>query len=113
MRSDGSWMDLTELDPMETKRLQRVHEKLYGSYRQTEFTGLELYALGRFFLSLRKYFQRIILNLFDPSKEDYFLGEFKNVGQVNVDGQIYDSYAWRGREMEMKIKGVARLFMLP
>lgn len=113
MMSNGSMTNLEELDSMEVKRLQRVHEKLYGSYRPSEFTGLEMYVFGKLFLVLKKYFQRTVLNLFDPSKEDFFLGEYKNIGQLTIDGETYDSYSWKGREVEAKIKGVFRLFALP
>ena len=109
---DGSYRELNGLDSNEISRFKRVHEKMMGSYRSDEFCGLELYAMGQFFLSLKKYFPRIVLNLFEGRKTDFYLGEYAKIGQYNIDGQDEDIYAWKGREIEGKFRSIIHAFSI-
>lgn len=89
---DGTSIELSELDSMEIARIKRVHEKILGGYRSDEYCGMELYAMGQFFLALKKYFPRIILNLLQGKEVDTFLGYYKNVGKDKIDGKEVDVY---------------------
>lgn len=109
----GQYKDLTGLDSKEIARFKRIHERMLGNYRSDEFSGLELYAFGQFFVTLKKYFQRIVLNLVDSKTIDPLLGEYKPTGTMRDAGVEYDVVAWQGRHIEAKFTSAMRLFALP
>lgn len=110
---NGQYKDLMGLDSKEIARFKRIHERMLGNYRSDEFSGLELYAFGQFFVTLKKYFQRIVLNLVDSKTIDTLLGEYKPTGTMRDAGVEYDVVVWQGRHIEAKFTSAMRLFALP
>ena len=110
---NGQYQDLMGLDSKEIARFKRIHERMLGNYRSDEFSGLELYAFGQFFVTLKKYFQRIVLNLVDSKTIDTLLGEYKPTGTMRDAGMEYDVVVWQGRHIEAKFTSAMRLFALP
>jgi len=50
---------LMGLDSKEQAKIRKVHERLQGGYRKDEATLLEVYAVGKMFVHLKKYFPRL------------------------------------------------------
>ena len=78
------YTQLRGLSVREIQRMKRVHERLQGGYRREEAAYIEAYVLGKFFIQLKKYFPRLIINAVHSLKYDNDLGKY--VQEFNIDG---------------------------
>lgn len=117
MSPDGTetavYKDLTELSAREIQRLKRVHERLQGGYRREEAAYIEAYVLGKFFIQLKKYFPRLIINALHSKKEDNDLGYYKQLFKEDgtpllKDGELV--YEWQKRLTEGRWVTIAGVF---
>jgi len=111
---------LMGLDSREQARLRKVHERLQGGYRKDEATLLEVYAVGKMFVHLKKYFPRLILNALHAKRRETDLGAYKKLMDPktgkpilkSVDGKDIPQYEWQMRVTEGKFRTLMGMGLL-
>lgn len=90
----STYKDMYELIPQEIAKLKKVYERMQGGYRKEEAAALEVYALGKVFIQLKKYAPQLIMNAVGSKKYVYELGYLKKTAE-RKDGE--DVYEWMAR----------------
>jgi hypothetical protein len=78
-QSDGSNREIKELMPEEIYSMKKVHERMQGGYRREEAATIEMYALGKSIIQLKKYLPRLIINALHSKKAEPHLLEMKHL----------------------------------
>jgi len=71
--------ELRGLDSKEQAKIRKVHERLQGGYRKDEAALIEIYSAGKMMIHLKKYFPRLILNLYHSKRLETDLGYYKQM----------------------------------
>ena len=100
------YQNLEGLTWHEIEHMKRIYERIHGAYRKEERTSIEVYSMGEAIMQYKKYMPSILNNLFDSTKDETYLGDWKKVGQQEVRGKNEDVYEWMARKSE----GRARTF---
>lgn len=95
---------LEGLTSQEAAKLKRVYEKQQGSYRREELAAMEVYAMGKFFTSLKRYLHRILFEGFQSMKPDYAHGAYFEIGEK----EGMPIYEWRARLVEGRFRVLAK-----
>lgn len=108
----GEYAEISELDDKEIIKLKRVHSRIHGNYRGEEFVGIEGYALGRFALSMKKYFPRILMNLIEKHRPDPSLGAYTTKIETMPDGTEKTIMEWHSRVVEGRLRTLFRMLTI-
>ena len=106
---ENTWEEeLKGITGLEAAKIRKVHERLQGSYRKDEAAYIEAYVVGKWFMHLKKYFPRLVLNAFHKKRLETDLGEWKNLVDKKTgkpimkdkDGKAIPVYEWQRRVTE-------------
>jgi hypothetical protein len=96
-----NYVDIKELLPQEISKVKKMYEKLQGGYRKEEATALEVYVVGKLFMQLKKYYPRLLLNVFASRRTELDLGYLKKTAD-RMEGE--DIYVWLQRVNEGRFR---------
>lgn len=103
----GTRKEITELTGLEKSRIKKVYEKINGGYSRDESMAMEVYAFGKAAGQFKKYFPRLILNLFGRAHEVTELGYYVDYQTIDKDGKPVTEKIWKQRTTETGWKVIA------
>lgn len=95
----------------ESSRMKRIYELQQGSYRLEELAAMEVYAMGKMFVGLKRYMHRVLMVGLQSKKADYSQGFYEQVDTRKEGDVELPIYELRARMIEGRFKVLAKAML--